>query len=50
VVGHPVIASILVNTIVYLVVSWMTPRPTEEIETQFFDEVEDYLRAEATTT
>jgi SSS family solute:Na+ symporter len=50
VVGHPVIASLLVNTIVYLVVSWMTPRPTEEIETQFFDEVEDYLRAEATTT
>ena len=50
VVGHPVIASLLVNTLVYLGVSFATRKPSEEIETQFFDEVEDYLRAEATTT
>lgn len=48
VVGHPVIGSLLINTIVYIVVSKLTPRPSEAIETQFFDEVEDYLRAEST--
>jgi SSS family solute:Na+ symporter len=47
VVGHPVIGSLLVNTIVYIVVSKLTPRPSEAIETQFFDEVEDYLKAES---
>ena len=47
VVGHPVIGSLLVNTIVYIVVSKLTPRPGEAIETQFFDEVEDYLKAES---
>jgi SSS family solute:Na+ symporter len=47
VIGHPVIPSLLVNTIVYLVVSWATPRPSEAIENQFFDEVEGYLKAEA---
>ncbi|MFP4152173.1 MAG: sodium:solute symporter family protein [Alkalispirochaeta sp.] len=49
VVGHPVIGSLLINTIVYIVVSKLTPRPSEAIETQFFDEVDDYLRAESTT-
>ncbi len=47
VVGHPVIGSLLVNTLVYIVVSKLTPRPSEAIETQFFDEVEDYLKAES---
>lgn len=47
VIGHPVIPSLLVNTVVFLVVSWATPRPSEQIETQFFDEVDDYLKAEA---
>ncbi len=46
VVGHPVIASLLVNTVVYIVVSKLTPRPSEQIETQFFDEVDAYLKAE----
>jgi SSS family solute:Na+ symporter len=46
VVGHPVIGSLLVNTIVYIVVSKLTPRPDEETETVFFDEVEAYLAAE----
>lgn len=47
VIGHPVIPSLLVNTIVYIVVSFATPRPPEEIETQFFDEVDAYLKAES---
>ena len=46
VIGHPVIPSLLLNTIVYIVVSKLTPRPDEQIETQFFEEVEDYLKAE----
>ena len=44
---NPAIPSLLVNTIVYLVVSKLTPRPSEEIETQFFDEVDEYLKAES---
>jgi solute:Na+ symporter, SSS family len=46
VVGHPVIPSLLVNTIVYIVVSKLTPKPSEEIESQFFHEVDAYLMAE----
>ena len=49
VVGHPVIASLLANTLVYVVVSLVTPRPDEEIETVFFDEVDAYLSAESST-
>ena len=47
VIGHPVIPSLLVNTIVYLVVSKLTPKPSEQIENQFFDEVDAYLKADA---
>jgi SSS family solute:Na+ symporter len=47
VVGHPVIGSLLLNTIVYVVVSLLSKRPSEAIETQFFDEVESYLKAES---
>ena len=47
VIGHPVIPSLLVNTITYLVVSKLTPRPSEAIESQFFDEVDAYLQAES---
>jgi solute:Na+ symporter, SSS family len=47
VIGHPVIPSLLVNTVVFLVVSKLTPRPSEQIENQFFDEVDDYLKSEA---
>ena len=46
VVGHPVIASLLVNTIVYITVSLATYKPDEEIETIFFEEVDAYLAAE----
>jgi solute:Na+ symporter, SSS family len=47
VIGHPVIPSLLVNTIVYLVVSKLTPKPSEQIENQFFDEVDAYLKADS---
>jgi SSS family solute:Na+ symporter len=47
VIGHPVLPSLILNTIVYIVVSKLTPRPSEQIENQFFDEVEEYLRAES---
>lgn len=47
VVGHPVIPSLLVNTLVYLIVSKMTPKPDEETESQFFHEVDAYLQAES---
>ena len=49
VIGHPVIPSLALNTIVYLVVSKLTPRPSEAIENQFFDEVDAYLKAETGT-
>ncbi|MAG13886.1 MAG: Na+/proline symporter [Spirochaetales bacterium] len=44
--GSPVLPSLILNTIVYIVVSKLTPRPSEAIEHQFFDEVSEYLRAE----
>jgi len=47
VVGHPVLLSLIINTIVYLVVSKLTPRPSEAIENQFFDEVDEYLKSES---
>ena len=47
VIGHPVIPSLLVNTITYIVVSKLTPRPSEQIEHQFFDEVDAYLKSES---
>lgn len=46
VVGHPVLASLLVNTLVYIVVSKLSRKPGEDIENQFFHEVEAYLAAE----
>lgn len=46
VVGHPVIGSLLINSVVYIVVSLLTPKPDEEIETVFFEEVDAYLAAE----
>ena len=46
VIGHPVIPSLLLNTVVYIVVSKLTPRPSEEIEHQFFEEVDEYLKAD----
>ncbi len=47
VIGHPVIPSLLVNTIVYIVVSKLTPKPSEQIEHMFFDEVDAYLKSDS---
>jgi SSS family solute:Na+ symporter len=42
---HPVMPTIIVNMILYVVVSLLTARPSEEIEAKFFDEVEEFLEA-----
>jgi solute:Na+ symporter, SSS family len=44
---HPVMPTLLINTFVYVVVSLVTPRPREEINEQFFDEVDAFLRSES---
>ncbi len=44
---HPIVPTLLVNLIVYVVVSLLTPEPSEEIHTQFFDEVDEFLRSES---
>ncbi len=44
---HPVMPTLLINTVVYLVVSLVTPRPRDEINEQFFDEVDAFLRSES---
>lgn len=44
---HPIVPTLLVNTIVYVVISLVTPEPSEEIQTQFFDEVDEFLRSES---
>lgn len=41
---HPVMPTLALNTVVYIVVSWVTPRPDDMIQDVFFDEVDDYLR------
>jgi SSS family solute:Na+ symporter len=35
--------SVIVNTAVYITVSMCTPRPSQEIQGKFFDEVDDFL-------
>lgn len=46
---HPVIPTLPVNALVYVVVSLVTPRMDEQTEAIFFDEVEDYLLTETNT-
>ncbi|MFQ3620237.1 MAG: sodium:solute symporter family protein [Spirochaetales bacterium] len=43
---HPVMPTLLLNTLVYIVVSKLTSPPPESIQEQFFDEVDAFLRAE----
>lgn len=43
---HPVIPTIIVNLIVFIVVSLMTPRPSDAVISQYFDEPDEYLKAE----
>lgn len=40
---NPLIPAILINVILYIVVSLLTPPPSEEIKRRFFDEVDDFL-------
>jgi len=40
---HPVVPTLPLNALVYVVVSKLTPKPSEHIEDIFFTEVEDYL-------
>lgn len=44
---HPVVPTLLINVIVYVVVSKLTQPPSEAIQEQFFDEVDDFLRSES---
>ncbi|MEE9474595.1 MAG: hypothetical protein V3V36_02890, partial [Candidatus Hydrothermarchaeaceae archaeon] len=42
---HPVMPTIIVNMILYIVISFLTPRPSEELQSRFFDEVDEFLEA-----
>lgn len=42
---HPVMPTIIVNMVLYIVVSFITPPPSEEIRSRFFDEVDEFLAA-----
>ena len=43
---HPVIPTLPINALVYIVVSFLTEKPSEEIIEVFFNEVDDYLLSE----
>ncbi len=40
---NAVILAFLINTLVYILVSLLTPNPSEQIERIYFDEVDDFL-------
>ena len=42
---HPVMPTIIVNMVLYIIVSFLSPPPSEEVQSRFFDEVEDFLAA-----
>ncbi|HEB31100.1 MAG TPA: sodium:solute symporter family protein [Spirochaetes bacterium] len=42
---HPVMPTIIVNMVLYIVISFLTKRPSEEIQSRFFDEVDEFLEA-----
>lgn len=42
---HPVMPTLILNLIVYIVVSKLTRRPSEAIQERFFDEVDQFLRS-----
>lgn len=44
---HPVIPTIVLNFITFIVVSLVTPRSSDAIISQYFDEPDEYLKAEA---
>jgi SSS family solute:Na+ symporter len=42
-----IIASFIVNALVYVIVSLLTPKPSEHIKRMYFDEVEEFLEEKA---
>jgi SSS family solute:Na+ symporter len=42
---HPVMPTIIVNMVLYIIISFLSPPPSEEVQSRFFDEVEDFLAA-----
>jgi len=44
--GKLIIGSLVLNTILYVVVSFCTPAPPAEVHARFFDEVDEFLSAE----
>ena len=42
-----IIASFIVNALTYIIVSLLTPKPSEHIKRMFFDEVEEFLEEKA---
>lgn len=45
---HPVMPTLILNLIIFVVVSLLTTKPADHIEDIFFNEVEDYLRSDTT--
>jgi len=43
---HPVIPTIVLNLVVFIVVSKLTPAPSEAVISQYFDEPDEYLKSE----
>jgi SSS family solute:Na+ symporter len=41
------LVSVIVNALVYIIVSLCTPRPSQEIQSKFFDEVDEFLSSKA---
>jgi SSS family solute:Na+ symporter len=42
---HPIMPTLIINMVLYVVVSFFTPPPSEEVQAKFFDEVEEFLAA-----
>ncbi|MBW2038354.1 MAG: sodium:solute symporter family protein [Deltaproteobacteria bacterium] len=42
-----IILSFIINTLIYIVVSLLTPKPSDQVERIFFDEVEEFLKEKA---
>ena len=42
---HPVMPTIIVNMVLYIIISFLSPPPSEEVQSRFFDEVEEFLAA-----
>ncbi|MCK4352944.1 sodium:solute symporter family protein [candidate division WOR-3 bacterium] len=41
--GNPLIPTLIVNVILYIIVSLLTPPPSKQVERRFFDEVDEFL-------